>query len=172
MNKYEKLLIKAENEGVLVVEVDCKSNKPCAKCKGNIIYINKNTTIEEKYCLLAEELGHYKLTVGNITKLQDVKDVKQELLARKWSYENLIPINNLIEALSIGINSIEEITEYFNVTENFFYKTIEFYKRKYGIYFVGNDYLLRFEPLKLLNFYGEEVYPFSNERLYSKESAR
>ncbi|PWX63082.1 hypothetical protein CYK85_08200 [Clostridium perfringens] len=92
---------------------------------GNNIIIN-NRIKERKKCVLLEELGHYKLNVGNITKLQDVKDVKQELLARKWSYENLIPINNLIEALSIGINSIEEITEYFNVTENFFYKAINF----------------------------------------------
>ncbi|MDM0610018.1 ImmA/IrrE family metallo-endopeptidase [Clostridium perfringens] len=126
MNNYEKLLTKAEKEGVCVVEVDFRNNLPCAKCKGDIIYINKNTTTEEKYCLLAEELGHYKLTVGNITKLQDVKDVKQELLARKWSYENLIPINNLIEALSIGINSIEGVTEYFNITESFFMKQLNF----------------------------------------------
>ncbi|MDK0979393.1 ImmA/IrrE family metallo-endopeptidase [Clostridium perfringens] len=168
MTKYEKLLNSAHLQGINVYELDLGVDIPCGKCVGNNIIINNRIKEKEKICVLLEELGHYKLNVGNITKLQDVKDVKQELLARKWSYENLIPINNLIEALSIGINSIEEITEYFNVTENFFYKAIEFYKRKYGVYFVGNNYLLYFEPLKLLNFYGEEVYPFPNENLNIK----
>ncbi len=170
MTKYEKLLNTAHLQGINVYELDLGVDIPCGKCIGNNIIINNRLKENEKICVLLEELGHYNLTVGNITKLKDVKDVKQELLARKWSYENLIPINNLIEALSIGINSIEEITEYFNITESFFYDAIEFYKRKYGVYFVGNDYLLYFEPLKLLNFYGEEVYNSSTESLDIKNT--
>lgn len=170
MTKYEKLLNSAHLQGINVYELDLGVDIPCGKCVGNNIIINNRVTENEKICVLFEELAHYKLTVGNITKLQDVKDVKQELLARKWCYEKLTPITKIIEALSKGINSIEEITEYFNITENFFYAAIEFYKRKYGIYFVGNDYLLYFEPLKLLNFYGEEVHIFSNENLNSKSA--
>lgn len=112
MNNYEKLLTKAEKEGVSVVEVDFRNNLPCAKCHGNKIYINGNVSTKEKYCVLAEELGHYKLTVGNITNLQDVRNVKQELLARKWGYNQNVGILGLIRSFENGCKTSKEIADF------------------------------------------------------------
>lgn len=146
MNNYEKLLTKAEKEGVSVVEVDFRKNLPCAKCHGNKIYINGNVSTQEKYCVLAEELGHYKLTVGNITNLQDVRNVKQELLARKWSYNQNVGILGLIRSFENGCRTSKEIADFLGVTESYLEDSIDYYRCKYGVSCKIDNYEVRFIP--------------------------
>ena len=66
--------------------------------KGNRIAINKNLSNYEKFCVLAEKLGHYYLTVGYITNQKDISNRRQELLARKWGYNKKVGILGLIKA--------------------------------------------------------------------------
>lgn len=146
MNNYEKLLTKADKEGISVVEVDFRNNLPCAKCHGNKIYINGNVSTQEKYCVLAEELGHYKLTVGNITNLQDVRNVKQELLARKWGYNQNVGILGLIRSFENGCRTSKEIADFLGVTESYLEDAIDYYRCKYGVSCKIDNYEVRFIP--------------------------
>lgn len=63
---YETLLDEAELERVQVVHTKLNGRIKGLYCD-NFIAINSNiSTSTEKVCVLAEELGHYHTTVGNI----------------------------------------------------------------------------------------------------------
>ena len=106
----------------------------------------------EKLCVLYEELGHFNLTVGDITDQSDLNNRKQESIARRWSYEKLISPEDIINAIISGIDNIYDLAEILNVTEDFLIQSIEHYKKKYGIYYVGKTHLLTFEPLNIINY--------------------
>ena len=147
MNKYEELIQNAYNQGVIVKEICLKSNSD-GLYKNKKIAINKNTlsTISEKTCVLAEELGHYYTSYGNILNLSDIKNSKQEYQARLHAYNELIGLSGLINAWKSNCYTKHEICEYLNVTETFFNDTIECYKHKYGVYTIFNDYIIIFQP--------------------------
>lgn len=146
MNSYEDLLDDIKQEGINVIELDLDTNKPCGKCIGNTIFINNRITNKEKFCVLAEELGHYKLTVGDITNLKDISNRKQEIKARRWGYEKIVGIMQIIEAFEKGARSKYELADYLNVSEYFLDDAILYYKQKYGVYFEIDNYLVYFEP--------------------------
>lgn len=146
---YECILDKINNEGIHLIEFSFKGI-----IKGlysdNTIAISKNLYNDtEKKCILAEELGHYYTSYGEILNMKDVKAKKQELIARKWAYENLISINNLIDAFNNGINGRYELAMYLSVTEEFLQECIDYYESKYGQYFKSNNYIITFNPLTI-----------------------
>ena len=155
MREYSNLLRETNNKGVSVIEIDLGTDTPCGKCIGDTIYINKRATTNEKNCVLAEELGHYHLTVGDITDLSDVRNKKQELKARRYGYNLLIEPDDLVHAMKNGCNNKYEIAEYLNISESCFDEIIEDFKKQYGIgVWVGN-YYLQFEPyLGLIKDFG------------------
>lgn len=146
MTKYEQLLCEANNLGVVVKEIDLGNNIPCGRCIGNVIIINSNIEESEKYCVLCEELGHYHLTVGNITNQNNILNKKQELLARKWGYKKNAGLLKLIEAFNAGCRSRHEIAEFLNVTEEYLNEAIEYYTSKYGAYYTIDCYNIMFIP--------------------------
>lgn len=146
MRDYNNLLSQTDEEGVLVVEMDLGTDTPCGKCIGNSIYINNRATTNEKRCVLAEELGHYHLTIGNITDLKDIRNKKQELKARRYSYNLLIEPDDIIHAMKKGCNTRFEIADYLNISEEFFEELIEDYKRQYGLGILVGNYYLQLEP--------------------------
>ena len=94
---YENLLNECSNLGINVKEVVLKSSD--GRCKGNRIAINKNlSTQTEKKCVLAEELGHYHTTYGDILDQTKIENIKQEIIARRWGYEKLVGIVDIINA--------------------------------------------------------------------------
>lgn len=146
---YEELLIEADNEGLNVYERDI------GKLKG--LYIDGNIALSpfvetrsEKACILAEELGHYHTTVGNILDQSKVENRKQERKARAWAYERLVNFHGLIEASKCGIKNKYELAEFLGVSERFIEEAIQYYKEKYGIFYKMNDYIIYFEPLGVL----------------------
>lgn len=149
MNKFEKLL--AEDENVKVIEKHFKSSAK-GLCKGNKIALSKSlNTVAEKTCVYAEELGHNKLTVGNIINQNKISNKKQELLARRWAYEKLIGLSGLVQAYKDNIYGLYNLAEYFGVTEEFFKDAIDYYKSKYGLYKEIDTYILVFEPLGIID---------------------
>ncbi len=146
MNQLEILIDKAYQEGITIVEKDLKS-KAKGLCKGNKIAINKSViTIKEKACILAEELGHYYTTVGNIINPQDVKNRKQELKAKFWAYNEQIGLMGIIKAYEAKCYNLFEMAEYLDVTEEFLLETINCYKSKYGVFTEIDNYIIYFEP--------------------------
>ncbi|WP_085829102.1 ImmA/IrrE family metallo-endopeptidase [Clostridium massiliodielmoense] len=146
MNDYENLLEEAHKLGTTVIEIDLGTDKPCGKCVNNIIFINSKISIKDKYCILAEELGHYKLTVGNITDQSNVSNRKQELVARRWGNKKLVRLLDLIKCYKHGAKTRYEIAEFLGVTENFLQESIHYYRAKYGTCFVIDNYTIYFEP--------------------------
>ncbi|SFC99412.1 ImmA/IrrE family metallo-endopeptidase [Clostridium uliginosum] len=154
MNKFEILLQETERYNISVKEKNLQS-KAKGLCKGNKIAINnKLKTISEKSCVLAEELGHYHRTVGNITDQTNIKNRKQEIKARRWGYEKLVGLVNIINAFEYGAHTLFEMTEYLEVTEEFLNNSLNYYRKKYGISCEIDSYIIYFEPnlsiLKLL----------------------
>lgn len=152
MSNYENLISLAHSKGINIIESDLGIDKPFGKCIGNLIIINNRVNECEKLCVLYEELGHFNLTVGDITDQYDLNNRKQESIARRWSYEKLISPEDIINAIISGIDNIYDLAEILNVTEDFLIKSIEHYKKKYGIYYVGETHLLTFEPLNIISF--------------------
>lgn len=146
MREYDDLLIKANRQGFSVVEIDLGTDTPCGKCIGNTIYINNRITTKEKICVLAEEIGHYYLTVGDITNQADINNKKQELKARRYGYNLLIEPDDIIHAVKKGCNNRYEIANYLNISEEFFEELIEDYKKRYGIGVLVGNYYLQLQP--------------------------
>lgn len=144
---YDELLIEADKFGIIVKEFELKTRK--GHCQGSRIAIDKNLSNYEKACVLAEELGHYFLTVGDITNQELINNRKQELLARKWGYNKKIGLIGLINAFEHGCINRYEIAEYLNVTIDYLNEAIDYYASKYGVLHRVDNYILYFSP----NFY-------------------
>lgn len=146
MNKYELLLNTAYNLGATVYELDLGVEIPCGKCIGNSLIINKNAHSNEKLCILAEELGHFETTVGNITNQTKICNKKQELKARAWGYNKMIGLKGIINAFNYGYKNPSEIAEFFNVTQEYLNDAINYYTSKYGLMYKFEEYTIFFHP--------------------------
>lgn len=144
MTKYEKLSIKAQSQSLKVVEVDLEANDGFY-CDG-YIFINKSLNDKEKYCVLAEELGHYETSYGNILDQNNISNVKQELKARRWGYKHIVTLEGIIEAFENNCLNEYEMAEYLGVTDEYFKECIEDYKRQYGLSCKLGKYYIVFEP--------------------------
>ncbi len=123
---YESLLEIANQEDIEVLEIRFKSENIKGIYADNIIAINPIlSTSVEKACILAEELGHYYTSTGDILNQNNTSNKKQELLARKWGYEKLIPLEKLISASFDGCKNMFELSEHLCVTEDFLRNTLK-----------------------------------------------
>lgn len=142
---YEVLLKESDSLGLTTKEKPLKYND--GRIKGKRVAIRKDIkTTTEKACVLAEELGHYHTTYGNILCQSSVLNRKQEMRARAWAYDRMIGLINLINAFKHGCCSAFDIADYLNVTEEFLSEALQYYKQKYGIYTKIDNYIIYFEP--------------------------
>jgi len=147
---YDKLLDTAEQHGLYVYEVDFKSRSK-GLIRGKIVGIEKHLSKPEKTCILAEELGHYHTTVGNILDQTDIGNRKQELRAREWAYHCMLPLDRIVQAHHERISGRYDLAEYLGVTEQFLQAAIDRYTEKYGLYVKADDrHYICFEPLRVL----------------------
>lgn len=142
---YEELLNEADIAGLIVKEKPLQSSD--GRIFGNRIAVRKNIpTLKGKSCVLAEELGHYYTTVGNIIDMQDIRNVKQERKARAWAYDKMIGLTGLIRAYKHHCQSRYEVAEYLDVTEEFLCDALEYYKSRYEEFTTIDHYVIRFIP--------------------------
>ncbi|CAM3017010.1 ImmA/IrrE family metallo-endopeptidase [Hathewaya histolytica] len=142
---YNALLEEAIELNIQVKEIDLKTKD--GLCKGNRIAISKRLkTDKERCCVLVEELGHFHKTVGDITDQSKIQNRKQEYIARKWGYERLVGIKNIIKAFENGAHNSFDMAEYLNITEEFLKDAISYYKAKYGVCCEIDNYIIYFEP--------------------------
>src|SRR5690606_38194170 len=104
-------------------------------------------------CILAEELGHYHTTAGDITDQTSISNRKQERRARVWAYERLIPLSSIVRAHKAGIHCRHDFAEFLHVTEDFLDAAIRRYREKYGISVKINGYTICFDPLGVVEFF-------------------
>lgn len=142
---YEELLNISETENLIVKEKEYSGIR-----RTNIQEPNRhpprNRHVHRKACVLAEELGHYYTTVGDILDQSKPENRKQERQARLWAYNKQIGLIGLVRAFEHGCQNRFEIAEYLEVTEEFLEECIECYRNKYGICKRVDNYVVYFTP--------------------------
>jgi hypothetical protein len=152
---YEKLLRESQQVSVDVYERVMKPTVKGLYCD-KIIWINKRIpTSIEKSCILAEELGHYHTSSGDIIDQAKLQNRKQEKRARSWAYEKLVPISSFVHAHKTGIRNRHELADFLDVTETFLEEALNHYKEKYGLFKSIGSFTICFEPLGILEMFEE-----------------
>lgn len=146
MTLYEKLLSRANNEGIRVKEIDLGTEEECGYYCNSKILINSRMSDKQKYIVLAEELGHHYTTFGDITNQCNIRNRKKELIARRWGYEHTVSLIGLINSFEHGCKNKYEISEFLGVTVEYLDECIESYKKKYGVSYFLDQYCIIFEP--------------------------
>ena len=144
MSKLNKLYTQADKNGVTVIDYAFKSDNIKGLYCDNVIALKKGMPEAEKVCVLAEELGHYYTSVGNILDQNNVNNKKQELVARRWATNILLCPADLIEACRAGNEYISDIAEYLSVTPEFLIDAINVFSAKYGLVYSDSEYEIRF----------------------------
>ena len=149
MGLYEELCIK--NDWIEIEETNrLPKFQPGLYINGKI-FINSNLSETRKTEVLYEELAHHKLTYGNI--LDQSKDInrKFENYARRHGYEAALPLRIIVEAHNYGVSNLYELAEYVQLSEEYIVEILKHYKNKYGIGTHYGEYLITFDPLRVLN---------------------
>lgn len=132
MNKLNELYTLAQNENIDVYCFDLPRTHSMSVCSNGKSYVALDpfaleSTTDEIY-LLAHELGHC-LTGSFYNRFSEI-DIrsKHEVRADKWAIKKLIPKDELIDAFEHGVTEPWDLAEYFNVSEDFITKAVEYYK--------------------------------------------
>lgn len=146
---YDELTLECEKENILVAEMpmECYGGRII----GNFVLIDSKMNQTQKACVLAEELGHYHTTVGNILDQTDVSNRKQERIARLWAYDKQIGLAGLVKCFEERCRNINEMAECLGVTEEFFHDALECYRQKYGVSVSYGYYIIYFEPTLMVH---------------------
>lgn len=161
LSKGEYLFVECEKHGINIVKNPLPDN-----FKG-LYYADDETepiitidpcvnTETEACCVLAEELGHYYTSSGNLITDKSVKNTavrQQETRARRWAYEKLVPLDKLIEAYESGVRNRHELALYLDVIEEFLEGALKYYEEKYGLYYTLDNYIIYFEPLGICKMF-------------------
>lgn len=146
MVTYEELLIEADNENLNVYDdYELTGNLKGLYYNGSIA-IRKDLTVREKKCVLAEEIGHYKTTYGDILDQRNVHNRKRERKGKIYAYDRLIGMGGLIECYHECVSSTYEMTEVLDVTEEFLNEALAYYTGKYGTGVDHKEYYIQFIP--------------------------
>lgn len=101
----------------------------------NAITLDKNLTDYQEKSTLAEELGHYYYDATYPVNCNDLQLIsKQEYRAKKWAYNVLIPVEDLISAFKKGLDNIDDLSEYFEVPNRFMSDCIDYYEKRGVLY--------------------------------------
>ncbi len=152
---YEELLIEADGRGYIVKEKPLRMND--GRIKGHRIAIRQDLpTDRQKAETLLEELEHGYSTCGNILDQSMPLNRLQELRARRRAYKRQVTFLALINAYNAGCQSLYQLSEELDVSEEFLTGALKMYAGKYGDKPVFHDnHLISFYPnlriVKLLN---------------------
>ncbi len=124
---------------------------PNRKLKGlyyqNMIILDDSLETEaQRTSILAEEIGHYETSSGNILDQVDIRNVKQEIRARRWAHNQLVTLNGFIECYEHRCRNTYEAAEHLGVTEKFLEEAIISLYQIHGNFIELKDYFVFFSP--------------------------
>lgn len=122
MTKYEELLAEYDH-----LDIREKNMLHDGLYADGHIWIKEDMPVNRKYCTLAEEIGHHETSVGNILDQKDLSNYKQECRARKWAYNKILPVTEILKALSDGHTQLYDLAEHLDVDEAFLRACMERY---------------------------------------------
>src|SRR5699024_12816758 len=120
---------------------------------GVIILIEKPLNYVNKLETLCEEIAHHLITYGDIRDQTKMLHRKFELKARRLGSELDISLDGLIDAFHHGVQNLYEMSQYFDVSEQYVLNALNNYKMKYGLDVYHNGYVIKFEPLQIFEHY-------------------
>lgn len=145
--EYEDLLEETVGNDIYVIENANFKSKADGLINGDVIGISKKIrSTRKRTCILAEELGHYHTTVGNILNQDITANRKQEYRARLWAYNKLIGLSGIVSAYSAGCRNLYDMAAHLDVTEEFLQEALSCYRQKYGVCTRHEKYVIYFEP--------------------------
>ncbi|MDO5688698.1 MAG: ImmA/IrrE family metallo-endopeptidase [Tissierellia bacterium] len=145
---YEKLMKEYEDK-VKIYEMPLAGSLKGLYVDGNIA-ISTNLSSADKYTVLAEEIGHYLLSAGDIIDQTKMNNRKQEKLARAWAYEKTVPISELIKGYEKRLQSYEEMAEMLGVSLQYLGDVLNYYHGRYGYWQRFDGCLITFKPLRII----------------------
>ncbi|MFS7411444.1 ImmA/IrrE family metallo-endopeptidase [Carnobacterium maltaromaticum] len=151
MNKLEKIMDKY-SELAFNLKQDM-NDKHGAFIIDKDIYINGNNSYEQIIGNIGEELGHYETSVGDLTKLDTIEKQQQERRARQWAYRYLVPLDDLIVCHKLGLIEYWEIADFLEITPQYLWESINYYKEWKGLNFKYKECLFVFgiaDSLKII----------------------
>ena len=122
----------ADNSGVVIEYCRLPLNKSVSAfdVDGNFILIDYSLINDgpEEYVHLAHELGHCE--TGSFYTVYASCDIrgKHETRANRWAIRQLVPREEFELAVRNGVTELWELADYFQVTEPFIQKAVEYYK--------------------------------------------
>lgn len=145
--EYENLLEEAYKNDIYVIEnADFKSRSE-GLINGSVIGINRKVrSSKRRACILAEELGHYHTTSGDIILPSSSDNRKQELRARAWAYDKMVGLCGIVRCYQSCCRNRYEMAELLDVTEDFLQEALDYYSNKYGDHAVIDNYVIYFQP--------------------------
>ena len=146
MTFYEELQEEASGDGVDVCDYPFSSDRIKGLYCDGTIAINKGLTDTQKACVLAEELGHYYTSTGDILDQSDPAHRKQERHARLWGYNRAVGLSGIIQGYKAHCRSRYDLAKYLDVTEEFLDEALTCYRDKYGTSVELGGYLIVFDP--------------------------
>lgn len=123
MTKYEELVAEYENE----LFIEERPIRNAGLYADGIVWLSDQLPSTSKYCVLAEEVGHYFTTCGDILDQTSLDSQKQELKARRWAYEKILPLKLIQFAFADGHTEIWDMAEYLDVEESFLKEALKHY---------------------------------------------
>lgn len=119
-----------------------------------MVLLNNNYDYYSLNGVLAEEIGHHATSHGNIldnySTMQNIMAAKQEVKARRFGYDLILPLDKLIECFENGIwDDVYEICLHLEIDRSYFNEIIHDYKLRFGNYVKYNGYTIEFEPLNI-----------------------
>jgi Zn-dependent peptidase ImmA (M78 family) len=151
---YESLIQLATDENICIYETEFSYRIKGMYIDNTIAINSRIETSKEKYCILAEELGHHFTTVGDITDLSKSNNRRQEEKARRWAAKRISSLKDFINAFESGCRTKEEFMDYMNLTEEFLIWSIDYYRKKHGLMTtVDKQYIVYFEPFGIIKMF-------------------
>lgn len=112
--------------------------------RNGIIFLEHSLNLTEKKAILIEEYNHFKKTVGIILDENIIENAKQENLARRLTYERLLPLESIITCYYDGFIYYHEVAEHLSISEELLIEAVNYYKATMGIVFHFRNYMIVF----------------------------
>lgn len=146
MTQLEKLEQEAFDNNVLVDYVEFNSNNLKGLYIDGSIALRRGMDSSSTADTLAEELEHHYTTSGNILDQNNIKNRKQERLARFKSYDRRIGLSGIIQGYRQKCQNQYELATCLGVSEETLLEAISLYREKYGCYTELDGYIIMFDP--------------------------
>lgn len=149
-----------DDQKITLIEDDLSQLDPLLKGLyfDNIILLHKNIdTSAERTCVIAEEVGHYFTTVGDILDKTELHKAKEEEKARRWATNELIDPTMFIDAFKAGVSNRWELSHFLGLTEEFIEEALVYFKKLYGERITISEYTIHFDPLWIFKSFEEGI---------------